>query len=86
MGIITSEYGAWMECDKLATKFKRLDNWQDDYGRRVRLVNNPYGSTHPEATLLEALGKYVVKIQTLIRLIYVKSGFLTCSQYERQGF
>ena len=56
MGIITSEYGAWMETDKQATKFRKLDNWQDDYGRRVRLVRNPHGSTHPEATLLEALG------------------------------
>ena len=56
MGIITSEYGAWKESDKQATKFKKLDNWQDDLGRRMRLVNNPHGSTHPEATLLEALG------------------------------
>ena len=56
MGIITSEYGAWKESDKQSTKFRRLDNWQDDIGRRMRLVSNQYGSAHPEATLLEALG------------------------------
>ncbi|XP_028409384.1 neurobeachin-like [Dendronephthya gigantea] len=61
MGVITSEYGAWKESDKQATKFRRLDNWQDDIGRRMRLVNNPYGSTHPEATLLEALETYHAK-------------------------
>ena len=56
MDIITSEHGAWTNGEKQETKFWRLDNWQDDIGRRMRFVNNPYGSTHPEATLLEALG------------------------------
>lgn len=57
MDIITSEHGAWKEEGQPAMKYKRLDNWQDDLGRRMRLVHNPHGSSHPEATLLEALGR-----------------------------
>ena len=80
MGIITSEHGAWTSGDKQETKFCRLDNWQDDMGRRMRLANNPYGSTHPEATLLEALGwpifyiYYIVNSRILI--IYLIWPFL----------
>ncbi|EUB57642.1 Neurobeachin [Echinococcus granulosus] len=31
--------------------FYRLDTWEDDSRRRRRLVINPFGSSHPEATL-----------------------------------
>lgn len=33
------------------TEFWKLDAWEDDARRRKRFVHNPYGSTHPEATL-----------------------------------
>ena len=56
MSVITSEHGAWAESAKQEIKFRRMDNWQDDMGRRMRFVHNVFGSTHPEATLLEALG------------------------------
>ena len=32
-------------------EFWKLDVWEDDARRRRRLVRNPLGSTHPEATL-----------------------------------
>ena len=32
-------------------EFWRLDVWEDDLRRRRRLIKNPYGTTHPEATL-----------------------------------
>ena len=34
-----------------AREFWKLDVWEDDARRRRRLVRNPLGSTHPEATL-----------------------------------
>ena len=33
----------------------KLDSWEDDSRRRRRLVKNPCGSSHPEATLRAAL-------------------------------
>ena len=33
----------------------KLDVWEDDYRRRRRLIRNPLGSAHPEATLKAAL-------------------------------
>ena len=35
----------------VAREFWKLDVWEDDARRRRRLVRNPLGSTHPEATL-----------------------------------
>ena len=32
-------------------EFWRLDVWEDDLRRRRRLIKNPYGTTHPDATL-----------------------------------
>lgn len=36
-------------------EFWKLDVWEDDARRRRRLVRNPLGSSHPEATLKAAL-------------------------------
>lgn len=36
-------------------QFYRLDLWEDDSRRRMRFVKNEYGSSHPEATLLEGV-------------------------------
>ena len=35
--------------------FWKCDTWEDDSRRRRRLVKNPMGSTHPEATLKAAI-------------------------------
>ncbi|CDW59324.1 Putative neurobeachin homolog [Trichuris trichiura] len=40
VNILNSDYGYWT-----------LDLWEDDSRRRKRLIPNPYGSSHPEATL-----------------------------------
>ena len=60
--IIVSKQGAWassMSDDgaeaKGATDFWRLDAWEDDSRRRKRMIRNPFGSSHPEATLKAAL-------------------------------
>ena len=37
------------------TEFWKLDSWEDDSRRRRRLVKNPTGSSHPEATLRAAI-------------------------------
>ena len=36
-------------------EYWKLDSWEDDSRRRRRLVKNPCGSSHPEATLRAAL-------------------------------
>ena len=36
-------------------KFWKLDAWEDDSRRRRRLVPNPVGNTHPEASLRAAI-------------------------------
>ena len=36
-------------------EFWKLDTWEDDSRRRRRLVKNPYGTSHPEATLKAAI-------------------------------
>jgi len=33
----------------------KLDSWEDDSRRRRRLMKNPHGSNHPEATLRAAI-------------------------------
>ena len=37
------------------SEFWKLDVWEDDSRRRRRLIRNPIGSTHPQATLKAAL-------------------------------
>ena len=45
-------------------EFYKLDMWQDGSRRRMRFVKNEYGSSHPEATLLEGVeGKQTGVIQ-----------------------
>lgn len=63
--IIVSKQGAWaspQSSDETTTlpsslplEFWRLDAWEDDSRRRKRMVRNPFGSSHPEATLKAAL-------------------------------
>lgn len=61
--IIVSKQGAWScaspdeetRSSSAAIEFWRLDAWEDDSRRRKRMVRNPFGSSHPEATLKAAL-------------------------------
>ena len=53
---MTSENGALTsEQPSSKVQFCRLDMWEDELRRRMRFVKNEYGSSHPEATLLETL-------------------------------
>lgn len=64
LDIITSEHGAWAEEQQPSNvEFYKLDMWQDGSRRRMHFVKNEYGSSHPEATLLEGVeGKQIVVI------------------------
>ncbi|XP_062597787.1 neurobeachin-like isoform X2 [Saccostrea cucullata] len=56
LNILTNKHGAWGRPETEHDRdFWRLDIWEDDSRRRRRLIKNPYGSTHPEATLKAAL-------------------------------
>ncbi|XP_078601403.1 neurobeachin-like isoform X5 [Branchiostoma floridae x Branchiostoma japonicum] len=56
MNILTSKHGAWgSPKQEQPRQFWKLDYWEDDLRRRRRLVRNPHGTTHPEATLKAAL-------------------------------
>ncbi|MGH0135845.1 UNVERIFIED_CONTAM: hypothetical protein FKN15_037882 [Acipenser sinensis] len=53
--ILTDKHGAWGSTAlSRPREFWRLDYWEDDLRRRRRFVRNPFGSTHPEATLKAA--------------------------------
>ncbi|XP_066920240.1 lipopolysaccharide-responsive and beige-like anchor protein, partial [Clytia hemisphaerica] len=50
--VLTSEFGAWsMPEVQGQTLFYKLDRWEDMHRRRYRTIKNPYGTSHPEATL-----------------------------------
>ncbi|XP_037030161.1 neurobeachin isoform X5 [Bradysia coprophila] len=55
--IMCNKHGAWGEISGAMTKptFWKLDAWEDDARRRKRMVQNPRGSTHPQAALKAAL-------------------------------
>jgi hypothetical protein len=58
--IIVSKQGAWASpsgdgAPSAPLEFWRLDAWEDDSRRRKRMIRNPLGSSHPEATLKAAL-------------------------------
>uniref|UniRef100_H2YT42 BEACH-type PH domain-containing protein n=1 Tax=Ciona savignyi TaxID=51511 RepID=H2YT42_CIOSA len=51
--ILTNKLGAWGSAfNSRASEFWKLDSWEDDTRRRRRFVRNPYGSSHPKATLI----------------------------------
>uniref|UniRef100_A0A8C9V1S1 LPS-responsive vesicle trafficking, beach and anchor containing n=1 Tax=Scleropages formosus TaxID=113540 RepID=A0A8C9V1S1_SCLFO len=53
--ILTDKHGAWGSSALSRPRhFWRLDSWEDDLRRRRRFVRNPFGSSHPEATLKAA--------------------------------
>lgn len=56
--IMCNKHGAWGEMTGLngvKPTFWKLDAWEDDARRRKRMVQNPRGSTHPQAALKAAL-------------------------------
>lgn len=53
--IMSNKHGAWGEVSSPKQIFWKLDAWEDDARRRKRLVQNPRGSSHPEATLQAAI-------------------------------
>ncbi|XP_055302305.1 neurobeachin isoform X8 [Sitodiplosis mosellana] len=55
--IMCNKHGAWGETSGTVTKqiFWKLDAWEDDARRKRRMVQNPRGSTHPQAALKAAL-------------------------------
>ncbi|CAO1410709.1 unnamed protein product [Diamesa hyperborea] len=55
--IMSNRHGAWGEvCASTQRQiFWKLDAWEDDARRRKRLVQNPRGNSHPEATLQAAI-------------------------------
>ncbi|XP_052829518.1 neurobeachin isoform X4 [Octopus bimaculoides] len=55
VNILTNKHGAWGTVSNSRSEFWKLDLWEDDFRRRRRFVKNPYGSTHPEATLKAAI-------------------------------
>ncbi|KAG2465653.1 LRBA protein, partial [Polypterus senegalus] len=55
INILTDKHGAWGNSSvSRPREFWRLDYWEDDLRRRRRFVRNPFGSTHPGATLKAA--------------------------------
>ncbi|XP_035829545.1 neurobeachin, partial [Aplysia californica] len=56
LNILMNKHGAWgAQDDQPAAEFWKLDVWEDDSRRRRRMVRNPLGSSHPEATLKAAI-------------------------------
>ncbi|XP_053533643.1 lipopolysaccharide-responsive and beige-like anchor protein [Ictalurus punctatus] len=54
INILTDKHGAWGSSAHSKQCFWRLDFWEDDLRRRRRLIRNPFGSSHSEATLKSA--------------------------------
>ncbi|XP_073832382.1 A kinase anchor protein rugose isoform X3 [Musca autumnalis] len=55
--IMCNRHGAWGDSSGSVQKqtYWKLDAWEDDARRRKRMVQNPRGSSHPQATLKAAL-------------------------------
>lgn len=62
---MTSEFGAWpLPEENKPYQYHKMDRWEDMQRRRMRMVKNPVGTAHPEATLRpgSAEGKYMIKV------------------------
>ncbi|XP_058126890.1 neurobeachin [Anopheles coustani] len=55
--IMGNRHGAWGDANTNYQKqtYWKLDAWEDDARRRKRMVQNPRGSSHPQATLKTSL-------------------------------
>eukprot|EP00795_Rhopilema_esculentum_P000600 gene600-10293_t len=69
--ILTSEYGAWPMPERADYHvFYKLDHWEDCLRRRMRLVKNPLGTTHPEAILAPIAEEDLPKVKSSPNLKY----------------
>ncbi|XP_039606175.1 lipopolysaccharide-responsive and beige-like anchor protein isoform X4 [Polypterus senegalus] len=67
INILTDKHGAWGNSSvSRPREFWRLDYWEDDLRRRRRFVRNPFGSTHPGATL-KAAGEHAPDEDVLVK-------------------
>lgn len=55
--IMCNRHGAWGDSSGSVPKptYWKLDAWEDDARRRKRMIQNPRGSSHPQATLKASL-------------------------------
>ncbi|XP_021348369.1 neurobeachin-like isoform X3 [Mizuhopecten yessoensis] len=55
LNILSNKHGAWGNSPNRRSEHWKLDVWEDDSRRRRRLIKNPNGSSHPDATLKAAI-------------------------------
>ncbi|XP_030836511.1 neurobeachin isoform X4 [Strongylocentrotus purpuratus] len=55
LNILTNKHGAWGKLTEGPREYFRLDMWEDNTRRHRRLVRDPFGSSHTEATLKAAI-------------------------------
>eukprot|EP00794_Sanderia_malayensis_P007274 gene7274-8085_t len=69
--LIGSEFGAWpvAERDDIHV-FYKLDTWEDNYRRRLRMIKNALGTTHPEAVLDPSNQEPIQKVRSSPSLKY----------------
>lgn len=72
LNILTNKHGAWGSKTNAAPReYLKLDSWEDDARRRKRFVQNPYGSSHPEATLKAAIEHGIYLLFPICALIFI---------------
>ncbi len=71
------------------SEFWKLDSWEDDSRRRRRLVKNPYGSSHPDATLRAAIEhgtcRRGAETHWIVKLLSIRRGIVG-HQISGSGF
>ncbi|KAJ8028510.1 Neurobeachin [Holothuria leucospilota] len=55
LSILTNKHGAWGDVAERPKEYYKVDLWEDNTRRHRRLIRNPHGSSHPEATLKAAI-------------------------------
>ncbi|XP_071847278.1 neurobeachin-like isoform X4 [Apostichopus japonicus] len=55
LSILTNKHGAWGDVADRPIEYFKVDLWEDNTRRHRRLIRNPHGSSHPEATLKAAI-------------------------------
>uniref|UniRef100_A0A915IKJ0 BEACH-type PH domain-containing protein n=1 Tax=Romanomermis culicivorax TaxID=13658 RepID=A0A915IKJ0_ROMCU len=85
LNILTSKHGAWSGENRDKKDYRKLDVWEDDSRRRRRLVPNPIGSNHPEATLKAAVERESINFTSSAKLVapgLVLPGILSISSTD----
>lgn len=69
LNILTNKHGAWGNKISVPPReYLKLDSWEDDARRRKRFIQNPHGSSHPEATLKAAIEHGMLLLKNVILL------------------